>query len=218
MKTALVIGATGLVGTELIRLLLDDQRFDKVIVFGRNSLDIKNPKLVEYLINFEKPDSWHDFVEGDVLFSTLGTTLKKAGSKEAQYHIDHTYQYRFAKAAEKKGVKEYVLVSSASADPDTDNFYLKMKGELERDVNRLSFASIHILQPGLLAGIRKERRNAESAARIALKALNTVGLAQKYRPIPARTVAQAMINASMTAAEGTHRYTLEEVFRLGGYP
>lgn len=91
MKTAIIIGGTGLVGTQLVDLLLNDQEFEKIVVFGRKSLNINNQKLEEHLINFSTPEYWENLVKGDVLFSCMGTTLAKAGSKEKQYEIDFTY-------------------------------------------------------------------------------------------------------------------------------
>ena len=125
MKTALVIGATGMVGTQLVQLLLKENRFQKVIVFTRRTLQIVNPRLEEHLVDFEKPESWQQLVKGDVFFSTLGTTLKQAGGKDGQYKVDYTYQYRFAQAAAMNKVPVYVLVSSASANPDSKIFYTR---------------------------------------------------------------------------------------------
>src|SRR5689334_5676279 len=98
-RTAMVIGATGLVGSHLVQLLLHDDRFAVVKIFARRSTGIQHPKLQERIIDFDHPERWKHLITGDVLFSALGTTLKTAGSKEAQYKIDHTYQFNVAKAA-----------------------------------------------------------------------------------------------------------------------
>ena len=112
-RTAIVIGATGLVGHELVQQLLQDQRFVRVVVLGRRNSGFVHARLEEHLISFDQPEQWRHLVKGDVLFSALGTTLKTAGSKEAQYKVDHTYQLEVAKAAAANGVPVYVLVSSA---------------------------------------------------------------------------------------------------------
>lgn len=216
MKTAVIIGATGLVGTQLVHLLLSDNRFSKVIVFGRHSLGIENSKLEEHLINFDAPEEWQHLVKGDVFFSTLGTTVKQAGGQQQQYKVDYYYQYKFAEAAAQNGIPVYVLVSSPSASPDSAIFYTRMKGTLERDVKKLGFPSMHIIQPSLLHGDRDEERTGETIGYSVLNALNTVGLFNKYKPIDGKTVAQAMVNASVSDASGVHTYTLDEVFRLAG--
>jgi len=214
MKSAIVIGGTGMVGKALVKLLISDSRFDKVYVYGRRPLGITHKKLVEQLIDFNKPDTWQQFVRSDILFSTLGTTLKQAGGKQAQYKIDHTYQFQFAQAASYNEVPAYVLVSSASASPDSKLFYSRMKGELERDVKKLPFKSITILQPSLLHGDRQQERFGEKLGFRVLNGLNAIGLFRKYRAIEASTVALAMIHAGLEADNGVHTYALDEIFRL----
>jgi len=214
MKTAIVIGATGLVGSELVKLLLDDNRYNKVTVFGRRSLEINHEKLDEKIINFDAPDEWRDQVKGDVLFSALGTTMKKAGSPSAQYKVDYYYQYIFAEAAAANKVPVYVLVSAPGAHPESVMFYTRMKGTLERDVRKLEFESIHFIQPGLLHGDRDEERKGEKGAYYVLKAINTVGLFRGYRPIDGNTVGKAMINAAESGDKGVKTYELKEVFKL----
>ena len=130
-KTAILIGATGLVGAALTDALLADSRFEKVVVFVRRATGKNHPKLEEHIVNFDAIDNWKQLLTGDVLFSAMGTTIGKAGSKEAQYKIDYTYQYEVAKAASENGVRQYVLVSSAGASPQSKIFYSRMKGELK---------------------------------------------------------------------------------------
>jgi uncharacterized protein YbjT (DUF2867 family) len=214
MKTAVIIGATGLVGNHLVQLLLDDDRFFKIIVFARKPLQAQHHKLEVHIIDFDKPESWMHLVQGDILFSALGSTIKQAGSQNKQYQIDYTYQYTFAQAAAQNHIPTYVLVSAAGATPEAKMFYSRMKGELERDVKRLPFKSINIIRPGLLHGARKEARFGENAAFKVLNAINAIGLLKQYRPIEGKTVAAALRNAGLHATPGVHNYTLAEVFTL----
>lgn len=214
MKTAIIIGATGLTGSQLVDLLLHDNRFNKIIVFGRRSIGINNPKLEEHIIDFDQPAHWRDLVKGDVLYSALGTTLKAVGSQDAQYRIDYTYQYQFAEAAASNQVSTYVLVSSAGANPSSLGFYIRMKGELERDIKKLPFKHIQIIQPGPLDGDRKEDRKAERFSLKVLKFFNKLGILNKYKPIHVRIVAQKMIAVSFSTVTEPQTYTLQQVFEL----
>lgn len=198
----------------MVRLLLADDRFSKVMVFGRRTLGIANSKLEEHLINFDAPDEWQHLVKGDVFFSTLGTTLKQAGGQDQQFKVDYYYQYKFAEVASQNGVPTYVLVSSSGASPDSLFFYPRMKGRLEQEVKKLGFKSLQIIQPGLLHGEREESRFGEEAAYQVLHLLDKVGLAGKFRPYEDKVVAQAMVNAGIAAQPGEHTYTLNQVFEL----
>jgi len=212
MKRAIVIGATGMVGTQLIQLLMNDENYSKIISLVRRESGIKNPKLEEHIIDFDEPESWSNFVRGEVLFSTLGTTIAQAKTKEAQYKVDFEYQFAVAKIAAIQGVSKYVLISSAGSNSTSYNFYLKMKGELETAVHILPFKTISILKPGMLAGNRIKNRPSEKLAFKVMNLLNKLGLFKRYKPIQAIIVAQAMI---MAAKENeSSRYTLDEVFKL----
>jgi uncharacterized protein YbjT (DUF2867 family) len=216
MKTALVIGATGLVGKQLVQQLLEDDRFSRVVVFVRRTTGVQHPKLKEHLIDFDAIDSWKDLVRGDVLFSALGTTIRKAGSQEAQYKIDYTYQYNVARAAADQGVPAYVLVSSAGATPSSRIFYSRMKGELEEAVKKLPFQYIRIIQPGLLAGDREEVRMGEKIAYGVTSLFKFIPGLDAYRPYQDSVVAKALINAALTEGEKVKTYTLRDVFLLAG--
>lgn len=217
MIKALVIGATGLVGRHLTLRLLDDPRFESVVVFSRRAIGMKHERLVEHIIDFDKPQSWHHLVTGDVLFSSLGSTLKKAGGKKQQFEVDYTYQYGFAKAASDHGVPTLVLVSSAGANPGSAFFYMRMKGQLERDVMKLPFRQLVLIRPGPLQGKRSETRRGEKAGVLLIRGLNRLGLFLRHKPIDGDLVARAMINASFGQRLGTDVYSLDELFVLAGH-
>lgn len=189
---AIIIGATGAVGRDLLEQLLADKRFEHVDAFVRRPLDVKHDKLSVRVIDFENPENWRKDVVGDVLFSCLGTTLKQAGGKAPQWRVDHDYQLEFARAAAENGVGEYALVSSIGANARSMNFYLRMKGTLEDEVKALPFRHITIVQPPSL--IRKNSdRWAETVSVRILQALNRIGLLRSMTPMPTEEVAACMI-------------------------
>ena len=200
-NTALVIGATGLVGEQLVAQLLQHHEFDNVRVFVRRKLDFAHPKLEEQIIDFDQPESWARLVTGDVLFSTLGTTLKTAKTKENQYRVDFTYQYEFARAASANGVPSYVLVSSMGASSKSSVFYSRMKGELDEAVARLPFRKTIIFRPSILDGHRKEKRLTEKISLVLMRQLTQIFL-KKYRPTPVDKLTNQMISFSLANAPG----------------
>lgn len=212
-KKAIVIGATGLVGYELVKLLLQSNDFDKVTVFTRRAMDINDPKFEQHVINFTHLEKWGNLINGDVLFSTLGTTRKQARGKANQYQIDFMFQYNFAEIAAQNGVKEYVLVSSMGADSKSSFFYTRIKGELEDAVSRLPFEKIVIIRPAQLYGNRKEKRAGESFALKLTNVLNKIGLLRSTRPIHAETVAKAMIK-SLDTVEKHSIHSKNKLFDL----
>lgn len=198
---AIVIGATGATGKDIVCQLLDDSLFDEVHIFVRRNVFTEHSKLHVHIVDFQKMDEWKDELKGDVLFSALGTTLKQAGSQKAQWKIDYTYQYDVAKAAHEKGVETMVLVSSAWADARSKVFYTRMKGQLEEDVRKLGFCSLTIVRPPSL--IRKDSdRFGERISVKLLLGLNTLGLLKSIRPMPTSQVAHAMIVKAKQAQEG----------------
>jgi uncharacterized protein YbjT (DUF2867 family) len=211
---AIVVGSTGLVGKELVGLLLEDPRFDRIVSLVRRASGRAHDELEEHVVDFHDAESWAPLVEGDVLFSTLGTTLKAAGSKDAQYEIDYTLQYRVAEAAAKARVATYVLVSSIGASPGAWMFYSRMKGELERDVQKLGFERLRILRPGLLTGRREVPRAGERIGEALLSALGWMPGVGGLRPISARVVASAMGALALDPAPGTRIAEGRELFEL----
>ncbi len=213
-KTAIVIGATGLVGSEVVKLLLENDAYKTVEVFHRRATGVEHPKLEEHIVNFEELAEWKHQLVGDELYSAMGTTIKKAGSQEAQYTIDYTYQFETAKAAAENGVKKFSLVSSAGANAEARAFYPRLKGKLDDAVQRLPFEVITILRPSILAGNRAENRLGESVGLVLAKVFTKIPGLKKYRPAPAKDVAAGMINSLQKCPPGYHIFELDEIFHL----
>ena len=212
-RTANVIGATGLVGKQLVQLLLKNENFDKVRIFVRRSSGISHPKLEEQLIDFGHVESWAEKLTGDVLFSALGTTLKQAGGKEKQYEADVTFNLNFARKAKENAIENYVLVSSVGANPKSWIFYSRIKGELDEAVSKIGFQNLAILRPASLTGDREERRLMEELS-VPVVRFVTKFIFKKYRPIHGITVAQAMINAVLHPEPEKTIWEAAEVFQL----
>ena len=217
MIKAVVLGATGLVGSHLVERLLADDRFASVRVLVRRSTGIISARLEEYIIDFDDPDSWADLVTGDVLFLTLGTTKKAAGSEEAQYRVDVVYQLDAGIAANSNHVPNLVLVSSAGADPDARFFYPRIRGELEKAILSLEIPHITILRPSVLVGERPKKRMGE---RFVIPLMNLgarlSGKLARYRPVPAGTVADSMVRAAVYPAPEHRVVEWDEIFALAG--
>ncbi len=207
---ALMIGATGATGSDLLHLLLNDDAFHQVDIFVRREFDLHHPKLNIHIIDFDRPEQWKYLVKGDVLFSCLGTTLKVAGSKEAQWKIDYEYQYSFAKAAKENNVERYVLVSAGMASAKSRVFYSRMKGELEEAIKALGFPMLQIFNPPLL--IRKDTdRSSEVVGKKVINILNKLGLFLSQKPLPTEILAKAMIYAAKSSTKGFKTYNGKEI-------
>ena len=209
---ALVIGATGAVGKDLVGQLLKDDTFESVVVFVRRPLALENPKLTVHVIDFDQPEQWRQLLRGDVLFSCLGTTIKAAGSQEAQWKVDYTYQYEAAKAARENGVETYALVSSIGANPKSKVFYPRMKGELEVAVKQLGFPACFILQPPSL--VRKgSDRFGEKAGVVMLRAFNAIGLMRAWTPMPTEEVAAAMVRLAKSGRRAMETVVAQDILK-----
>lgn len=207
---ALVAGATGMVGRQLVAQLLERPEFSEVRIFVRRRMGIYHQKLSEYLVDFDKPESFEQLVKGDVLFLCMGTTLATAGSKINQWKVDYVYQMNMAKAAEGNGVKGCVVISSAGAKSTSSNFYLGLKGKLDDRIALCDFSYYCILRPGQLYGNRENSRPGESIALAVMFFLNKIGLFKRYRPIHAKEVSAAMI--SFALQNKTRIATLDDLF------
>ena len=192
--SAIVLGATGATGQELVKLLLKDSNFIKVKIFVRRNPSIQNVKLYTYEIDFSRLNDYKKLINGDVLFSALGTTLNQAGSKKEQYLVDYDYQYEFAKIASQNKIPSYSLVSTVGANKSSHFFYPRTKGELEEEIKKLGFKKTYIFQPPFLIRQPNLIRPGERKVLKILKVLNKVGLLKSQKPLPVKLLAQKMIN------------------------
>lgn len=211
-RHALVAGATGLVGRQLLQRLLDDTDFTSVVALSRRPLAIPHPKLVEAVIDFEHLE---DFAlpAVDDYFCCLGTTIRQAGSQEAFRDVDLRYPLALAKMAIAAGATRCFLVSAMGADPHSRVFYSRVKGELEAELARLPFETLVVLRPSLLVGERADFRLGERAALAVLRPLAAL-LPVRHRPISADVVAQALIAAAHLAPPGRTTLDSELLERL----
>ena len=170
MKTAILLGASGLVGGYVLEYLLNDDTYEKVIVLSRKISNQPHPKKQELIINFDELEQHKNELKADVVFCCLGTTISKAGSKEAFKKVDYEYPLKVAEIAKQNGAKSYLLISALGASKSSIVFYNQVKGEVENAIQQLQFDAFHILQPSLIIGERKEARFTE-------------GIAQKISPI-----------------------------------
>lgn len=211
---ALLIGATGATGTDLLKKLLNDTSFDEVAVFVRKPIAVTNDKLKVHVVDFDRPEEWNHLVKGDVAFSCLGTTLKAAGSKEAQRKVDYDYQYNFARTAKENNVAHFILVSSFGANSKSDFFYSQIKGELEDAVKKLTFKKTTIFNPGMLQRKNTDRPG-EVIAQKVLQFINMLGLFKKHKPLSTEVLAQAMMNAAKNQTNSYDIVKLNAIHELG---
>ena len=211
-KTALIIGATGLVGKELVQLLLTDNDFETVKIFVRRSSGLTHPKLQEHIVDFENLPA--AAITGDVIFNCMGTTLKQAGSKEKQAKADVEYPLNFAKIAAENKVPVAMVVSAPGADEKSMIFYSRLKGQLEKQMKELPFDFIRFIQPSVLSGDRKDPRGGEKFfAGLIDGASKVLPFLKKYKSISGKEVAEALVfYYKNLGEERVKTWKLEELF------
>jgi len=214
-KTALLAGASGLIGSQLLPLLLASERYAKVIVVGRRALPVLHPKLVQVVTELDRLEDVRLQLIADDVFCCLGTTMKQAGSKEAFYRVDYLYVVTLAAVAASNFAAQFMVVSSLGADPASRVYYSKVKGEMEEAVRQAPFRAIHIFRPSLLLGKRAAPRLGERLGAVVLKGLKPLlrGPLQKYRAVEAGAVARAMLRAAAEEGGGVRVHQSEELSR-----
>ncbi len=202
MKVALVAGSTGLIGGQLLELLLADNYYDKVIAPTRKPLEIQHAKLVNPVVLFDKLSDYSSELKADDVYCCLGTTIKQAKSKEIFRKVDLEYPVVLAKMAKENGAENFLLVSALGANKGSSIFYNQVKGETEERIAEIGIKSTHIFRPSLLIGPRKEYRSGEEAAKIFYKYLGFL-IPEKYQGIESIKVARAMIAFAKKQEAGT---------------
>lgn len=212
-KTAILLGATGLIGGHCLQLLLKSPRYSKVVCLIRKKLPIINEKLEQVVVDFDHLQDYAADLKGDDVFCCLGTTIKVAKTKENFKKVDYHYPLAAGKIALQQGATQYLLVSSLGADKNSLVFYSKTKGEIQRDLKALGYPTLHILQPSLLLGDRRDNRAGEKFAELAMTGLGFLlqGPLKKYRGIEAEAVAFAMVHLATDEQPGTHTHQSDAI-------
>lgn len=214
-KTALIAGASGLVGSHCLRLLLQSPRYAKVIAIGRSPLPMQHPKLQQLTVDFNRLDNHRQSLIADDIYCCLGTTIKQAGSRENFYQVDFTYVTKLAAITSANFASQFLVVSSLGANAASPVFYSRVKGQMEDAVKPMAFLAVHIFQPSLLLGQRPHKRLGEEIAQALMPRLNflLVGFLKKYRPVQALDVALAMLYAAMQDGAGVCLHPSDKIAR-----
>ncbi|MEZ5081943.1 MAG: oxidoreductase [Bacteroidales bacterium] len=216
MKTALIAGATGLVGSELLQQLMKDNEYSQIHVLVRNPIDVKSKKIIVHQINFDELESVEINEKIDHVFCTLGTTIKKAKTKENFRKVDYDYVLALGRKAKEWNSEKFLMVSSLGANATSAIFYSRVKGEIENALKELGLPHLFIFRPSLLMGNRKEQRAGEKTAVAVYKIINPlfVGKLRKYKGIQARQVAMAMLNTAINKNESIRIFESDEIQKI----
>lgn len=208
-RVALLAGASGLVGGYLLDALLESGDFTRVFAVTRRPLGREHPRLANRIVQFDKLESQLKGQSCDVAFCCIGAPWSESGSERALRQVDFDYVLAFARAARAAQAQRFVVVTSAGADPSSRDLRLRVKGEVERELEALGFPSLDIIQPGRLLGWRKQVDVRQLAATLLMPLINPLRLGARlpHRGIPARTVAAAMLGAARSGRRGVYRYT-----------
>lgn len=216
-RTATVIGATGLIGSQLVGLLQKDDYFKKIRIIARRSVSFNNPEIEIRIINFADEAAFRSAVEGsDAVFCAVGTTNRKVRGDKSEYRkVDYEIPVHAAEYCAETGCVRFLLVSSVGANARSGNFYLRMKGEVEGAVKDMNIQSVSIFRPSMLLGDREEFRAGETLGK-ALAIPFSFLVPSIYKPVHGITVARAMIGASKQSKPGFHIYHYNEIISLAG--
>ena len=219
-KSILLLGASGLVGGECLKLLIHEGPYEKIIVLTRSPLttDIQDSRIDHHIIDFDRLGEYRHLMKADHVICALGTTIKKARTKENFHKVDFTYSYEIARMASEQGAEHNLLVSSMGADPGSSIFYNRVKGELEQAVQKLPYRSVSIFRPSLILGQRHERRLSEQASK-KIAEIFSFAIPEKYKPVQAVDIARAILKIAGQDLAGIRMIESDEITRIakGGH-
>lgn len=208
----LLIGATGATGSFVLKYLLANEQITEVMIFVRRSTGIVNDKLTEIITLFDELATHQSVMNADVAISCLGTTLKQAGSKKAQWLVDYEYQLKFAELCKLSSINHFILLSSLGASAKSKIFYSQMKGALEEAMKALQFQRLDIVQPSLLIRPNSDRLGERWSEKL-LKFLNGVGLLKTYQPIKVQDLGFLMHQMVLNKTAGVYVWTLKDLLK-----
>ena len=213
MKNAIIAGSTGLVGGELLKQLLDDTAYAGVHLLVRKPTGHEHPRIKEHLVDFDHLDTFDPGTRIDHVFCTLGTTIKKAGTKENFRKVDLDYVVALGRLAMDRGAEKFLVVTALGANPRSSIFYNRVKGEAEDQLKALDLPSLMIFRPSLLMGDRKEYRAGEKTAIAVYRVINPlfVGRLKRYKGVQAEKVARAMVHAAHHVDEPFKIFESDEI-------
>ena len=212
----ILVGASGLIGSNLLSELIQSEEISEVLLLVRKSTGISNPKVKELILNFDELNTYSSEIQGDIIYSCLGTTTRETPDSKLYKKIDLEYPLNLAKLGVKNGVSQFHIISSLGADPESSNSYLKLKGELEQELKKLNIPSLHIYQPSFLIGDRKENRMSDKIMKPIFRLIDPllIGPLKKYRSIKAANVAKVMLSQSIKDLKGTFIYPSIQIQEL----
>lgn len=215
-KTALLAGASGMVGNELLHILLESPHYRGVKILVRRPLDMAHEKLEQIVTDFDKLDDYVKHFDVDDVYCCLGTTIKKAGSRDAFKKVDYEYPLKMAELAKSQQAKNFLIITALGADAESKVFYSRTKGQLQVRLKKVGLTALHIFQPSLLLGERQEFRLGEKAAAALSPAISKLlkGKMEKYKPIQARNVALAMYEVAQIERTGNYTYPSDRIEKI----
>jgi len=208
---ALILGSTGLVGHELLELLIADKRFDKIDLLNRRELDLREISVTNHLVDFSNLNELPIHHPIDILFIAFGTTLKKAGSQAKQWEVDVDIPTQIMKYAKSYGIERCVLISALGVNLKSPFFYSRMKAQLDENAKQIGFKQLILIKPSVLQGPRIEKRKAEKVSILLGNVIAKTGLIDKYRPVESINVAKCMIQSAIDLPSGVHEIPSNEI-------